>query len=110
MYVAVDPETCLWECFGDHVFNNGRSLPKTQWDDASISEITVPSLQLCDLSKTSTRSAIMVDLTALMNADLSVPQEWGLAIQNHPAQVPAIKFKRQGWDRLTCLVQRSTGS
>jgi len=28
-----------------------------------------------------------------MNQDLRIPQEWGLAIQRHPAQVPAIKFK-----------------
>jgi hypothetical protein len=93
MYVAIDNETCLWECFGDMMFDNGHSLPKTHWDDASISQIDVPPLHLCDLSKTSTRSALTVDLTALMNDDLTVPQKWGWAIQSHPSQVPAIKFK-----------------
>ena len=53
----------------------------------------MPALHLCDLSKTSTRSALTVDLTALMNENLNIPQEWGLAIQTHPSQVPAIKFK-----------------
>ncbi len=93
LYVAIDAETCLWEIFGDAVFNNRRAVPKTQWDEAMISTIAVPPLHLCDLSRTSTRSALTVDLAALMNDDLSVPQQWGLAIQRHPAQVPAIKFK-----------------
>jgi len=93
LYVAIDPETCLWEVFGDAVFDHGHALPKTQWDDLVISLIHVPDFHLCDLSKTSTRGALTVDLAALMNEDLAVPQEWGLAIQRHPAQVPALKFK-----------------
>ncbi|MGD0412978.1 MAG: RES family NAD+ phosphorylase [Verrucomicrobiota bacterium] len=93
LYVAMDPQTCLWEVFGDAVFDNGRALPKTQWDDLAISWVHVPDLHLCDLSKTTTRGALAVDLAALMNDDLDVPQEWSLAIQMHPAQVPAVKFK-----------------
>jgi len=91
--VATDVETCLWEIFGDAVFDNGRVLPKTQWDNLLISTIDTPLLHLCDLSKTTTRGALTVDLTALMNDNLGVPQEWGLAIQRHPSQVPAIKFR-----------------
>ena len=75
------------------MFDGGHVLPKTQWDDASISAIEVPPLHLCDLANAHTRGALMVDLTALMNDDISVPQQWGLEIQNHPSQVPAIKFK-----------------
>jgi hypothetical protein len=93
LYVAIDPETCLWEVFGDALFDKGHALPKTQWDDMLISTINVPPLRLCDLSKTTTRGALSVDLAALMSEDLSVPQEWGLAIQLHPSHVPAIKFK-----------------
>jgi len=93
LYVAIDPQTCLWEVFGDAVFDHGRALPKTQWDDLVISLIHVPDLHLCDLSKTTTRGALTVDLAALMNDDLDVPQEWGLAIQMHPSQVAAVKFK-----------------
>jgi hypothetical protein len=109
LYVAMDPETCLWEFFGDKMFDNGHSLPKTHWDDASISRIDVPPLHLCDLAKTSTRSAITVDLTALMHDDITVPQEWGLAIQNHPAQVPAIKFKSR-FTGTACLAIFERGS
>jgi hypothetical protein len=93
LYVAMDAGTCLWERFGDNVFDHGYTLPKTQWDDQMISTIEVPRLYLCDLSKTATRSALTVDLTALMNDDLTVPQQWGLEIQKHPAQVPALKFQ-----------------
>ena len=93
LYVGIDAETCLWEIFGDAVFDGGHALPKTQWDDLMISTIEVPYLHLCDLSRTATRGALAVDLTALMNSDLSVPQAWGLAIQAHHSHVPAIKFK-----------------
>ena len=102
LYVSMDAETCLWEVFGDAVFDNGRALPKTQWDDLIVSAIDVTHLHLCDLSRTSTRSAVTVDLTALMNEDLRVPQKWGLAIQMHPVQVPAIKFKSRFTDN-ACL-------
>jgi RES domain len=93
LYVAMDPETCLWEVFGDAVFDHGHALPKTQWDDLMMSRIDVPHLLVCDLSKTTTRGALTVDLAALMNDDVSIPQAWGLAIQKHPANVLALKFK-----------------
>jgi hypothetical protein len=93
LYVAVDPETCLLERFGDYIYDNARQLPQTLWNDTALSTIDAPHFHLCDLSKTATRSALTVDLTALMNDDLSVPQQWGLEIQNHPSQVPAIKFR-----------------
>lgn len=81
------------ERFGDYLYDNARQLPQTIWDSAVISRIDAPPLHLCDLSKTTTRSALTVDLAALMSADLSVPQRWGLETQNHPSRVPAIKFK-----------------
>jgi hypothetical protein len=93
LYVAIDPETCLWERFGDIVLDSQHSLPQTQWDDSMFSTIDVPALRICDLSKATTRSALAVDLTALMNDDIAVPQKWGLEIQKHPGQAPAIKFK-----------------
>jgi hypothetical protein len=93
LYVAMDADTCFWECFGDRMFDGGHVLQKTVWDDSSISKIAVPGLYLCDLATVSTRSVLTVDLTSLMNDDLDVPQKWGLAIQEHPTQVPGIKFK-----------------
>jgi len=92
LYVAIDADTCLLERFGDYLYDNGHELPQTLWGDNALSTIAAPPLHLCDLSKSVTRSALNVDLTALMNSDLSVPQQWGLEIQNHPSQVPAIKF------------------
>jgi hypothetical protein len=74
LYVAIDPQTCFWECFGDMMFDGGRALPRTTWDDASISTIELPPLHVCDLSSTNTRSALTVDLTALMHDGLAVPQ------------------------------------
>ena len=93
LYLGIDVETCLWEIFGDAVFDKGHALPRTQWDDLMVSSIYVPPLHLCDLSRTTTRGTLTVDLAALMSAELSVPQQWGLAIQRHPSEVPAIKFK-----------------
>jgi hypothetical protein len=105
----MDPKTCLWERFGDHMYDNGRMLPKAIWDDAVVSGIEVPLLHVCDLSQVPTRSALTVDLAALMNADITVPQEWGLQIQQHPAQVPAIKF-RSRFTNVACLVIFDRGS
>ncbi len=99
LYVAMDPETCLMERFGDTIYDNGRQLPQKLWDETAISTIDVPPLHLCDLSNTTTRSALTVDLAALMSADLRIPQQWGLEIQSHPAQVPAIKFKSRLTDK-----------
>ena len=99
----MDPKTCLWERFGDDIYDQGYTLPKSIWDDAVISSIEVPLLHLCDLSKVPTRSAVTVDLTALMNDDISVPQEWGLQIQLHPSRIPAIKF-RSRFTNVACLV------
>jgi hypothetical protein len=90
------------ERFGDYLYDNSRNLPQSLWDDTAISLVHIPFLHLCDLSKTTTRSTLKVDLTALMHNDLGVPQRWGLEIQSHPAKVPAIKFRSRFTDR-ACL-------
>ena len=74
-----------------------------------ISRIDIPPLYLCDLSKVSTRSAVTVDLTALMNDDIAIPQGWGLQIQLHPSRVPAIKFRSRFTD-VACLALFDRGS
>lgn len=93
LYVGMDTHTCLWERFGDMMFDGGHALPRTVWDATAVSKIDVPPLHLCDLANVTTRGALTVDLSALMNNDISIPQEWGLAVQQHPTQVPAIKFR-----------------
>jgi hypothetical protein len=55
--------------------------------------VQVPALQVCDLASARTLSAMMADLSALMHQDLACPQVWGLAIQKHPANFQAIRFK-----------------
>ena len=102
LYVAIDPETCLFERFGDNVYGNALHLPQTVWDDTAISTVDVPPFHVCNLSTTRTRTALTVDLSALMSADLTVPQQWGLEIQNHPAQVLAIKY-RSRFTNKACL-------
>lgn len=109
VYVGMDPETCFWECFGDRVFDGGRTLRRAVWENSGVSTIAVPPMHLCDLSKKSTRSELAVDLSALMDRDISIPQEWGLAIQKHPAQVPAIKFRSRFTDT-ACLAIFERGS
>ena len=43
-----------------------------------------------------------VDKASLMAADLSVPQDWGLAVQHHPASFDAIKYSSRFVDQ-PCL-------
>ena len=102
LYVGIDPKTCLWERFGDSIFDDAYTLAKSIWDDSVISYVDVPVLHLCDLSRVLTRSLVTVDLSALMHDDISVPQEWGWRIQQHPSQVPAIKF-RSRFTNAACL-------
>jgi hypothetical protein len=44
----------------------------------------------------------MVDLSALMHSDIATPQQWGLAIQRHPAKFQALKFKSR-FNGKSCL-------
>jgi len=49
-----------------------------------------------------TRDAMSVDKASLMATDFSVPQEWGLAVQQHPAAFEAIKYSSRFLDQ-PCL-------
>ena len=65
----------------------------------SISSIKLPLLSVCDLGRTGVRNALKVDITALMSYDLSVPQAWGLAFQQHSANFMGIKFNSRFTNR-----------
>jgi hypothetical protein len=93
IYLAADVDTCLFERFGDKTYDQGNTIPESLWDAHSVSTIQVPDVHVCDLTRPKTLSALRVDLGALMHNDLSTPQSWGKAIQSHPAQFQAIKFK-----------------
>jgi RES domain len=102
LYLAVDVDTCLFERFGDEVYDRQKSLAKSLWDACGVSTIQMPEIHVCDLTKPETLSALRVDLTALTNEKLTIPQEWGLAIQRHPANFQGIKFESRFNDR-ACL-------
>ena len=102
LYVGGDLDTCLWERFGDTIFDQDHRVPKGLWMGTSVSIIKVPSLAVCDLGSTRVRNALNVDITALMSYDLSVPQAWGLAIQQHPGNFMGIKYNSRFTNR-PCL-------
>jgi len=104
IYLAEDLETCLWESFGDAILNPGSLIPRSQWMNKRVSEIQIKeNLKVVDLTETKTRSALKVDLSALKHTDLEVPQAWGLAIQNHPAQVDGFYYNSR-FTNERCLV------
>lgn len=89
----MDIDTCLFERFGDKAYDNGKVIPQSLWTGHCVSTVQVPEIQACDLTSARTLSALMADLSALMHTEVAAPQEWGLAIQRHPAQFQAIKFR-----------------
>lgn len=102
LYLGVDTETCLFERFGDTAYDGNKAVPQALWAVHIVSMVQVPEIHVCELTKTKTLSAIMADLSALMHNDISAPQEWGLAIQKHPANFQAIKF-RSRFNGKACL-------
>src|SRR5437879_3685701 len=42
LYLGADPETCLWERFGDVVFDDDHRIARTLWIKTGISTIHVP--------------------------------------------------------------------
>ena len=93
LYLAADIDTCLFERFGDKAYDQQKAIAQSLLQAHSVSAIRVPAAYVCDLTRATTLSALMVDLSALMHNDLATPQQWGLAIQRHPANYQAIKFK-----------------
>ena len=93
---------CLWEYFGDDVFGGRRVIAATRWARCRLSRVTVPSLGVCAVGIQATRSVMGVDKASLLAADLTVPQAWGLAVQQHPAAFDAIKYTSRFLDQ-PCL-------
>jgi hypothetical protein len=102
LYLGVDIDTCLFERFGDKAYDNQKAIPQSLWDAHCVSTVQVPEIHVCDLTNAKTLSALMVDLSALMHTEVTTPQEWGLVIQQHPANFQAIKFKSRFNDKV-CL-------
>lgn len=102
LYVGPNVRTCLWEVFGDDVFQGDRIIAASKWAGRCVSRITVPELNVCAVSTEKTRDAMGVDKSSLLDDDLSIPQEWGLAVQQHPAGFQAIKYTSRFVDQ-PCL-------
>lgn len=102
LYLAAGIDTCLFERFGDEVYDRQKAIAHSIWAAYSVCTVKVPELYVCDLGLTKTLSAMMADLTALMHNNLAAPQEWGLALQKHPANFQAIKY-RSRFNGKACL-------
>jgi hypothetical protein len=92
LYMGEDAETCLFERFGDMAYDHERAVPVSLWRAHSLSVVSAPEVMVCDLTNPRTLSALMVDLAALMHPKIEAPQEWGLALQRHPANFQGLKF------------------
>jgi len=102
LYLGASIQTCLWEYFGDDVFQGKRTISSGKWRGCCLSQIVVPELKVCGVSLERTRDAMSVDRTSLLAADLSIPQAWGLAVQEHPTEFEAIKYSSRFLDQ-PCL-------
>lgn len=93
LYLGESLETCLWECFGDELLDSQDRLSASRWKFSHLSRVhSKATFRICDLTEENVRLALGVDLSALMHSDLTVPHEWGLAIQNHPSAVDGLRY------------------
>jgi len=76
LYLAADIDTCLFERFGDKAYDQQKAIAQSLWQAHSVSAIRVPAAYVCDLTRATTLSALMVDLSALMHNDVASPQQW----------------------------------
>ncbi len=74
-----------------------------------MSRIVVPRLKVCAVSLEPTRNAMGVDKASLLAADINIPQQWGLAVQEHPAGFEAIKYSSRFVDQ-PCLALFDRGA
>jgi hypothetical protein len=102
LYVGPNVQTCLWETFGDDVFQDDCTIAISKWTGRCVSQITAPELKVCAISTERTREAMAVDKSSLLDDDLGIPQAWGLALQKHPAGFEAIKYTSRFVDQ-PCL-------
>ena len=102
LYVGASIPACLWEYFGDDLFRGQRVISAAKWNGCSLSRIVVPQLKVSAVSQEPTRDAMGVDKASLLATDLSIPQAWALAVQQHPAAFEAIKYSSRFIDQ-PCL-------
>src|SRR5436190_22362994 len=72
LYLGADTATCLFERFGDTLYDEKLAIPNSIWKAHCMSSIRLPQLRVCDLTDAHTLSALNVDLSALTNNNLKV--------------------------------------
>ena len=93
LYLAGDLGTCLWECFGDAIYDGGSRIARATWENRRLSRIfSAEDFRFCDLTDLKVRGVLQIDLSASMHTDLAVPHAWALAIQNHSAGVDGLRY------------------
>jgi RES domain-containing protein len=102
MYLAATVSTCIWERFGDDILNPGSPVPRSVWTRRQLSKIRVSKVRVCDLTDENVRAQVGVDLSALHHTDLSVPQAWGLAVQEHRNSFDGLLYPSR-FDGQRCL-------
>jgi RES domain len=102
LYLGSTLSACLWEYFGDDVFGGRHVISAAKWDGCSLSQIEVPQLKVCAISLEATRNAMGVDKSSVLATDISIPQMWGLAVQQHPALFDGLKYSSRFIDQ-SCL-------
>lgn len=101
-YVAETVETCLWERFGDDVLSPGARVARSLWMTRSVTRGRVEGLRICDLTQSVVRESCRVDLSALQHTDLTIPQAWSRALQEHPDRFDAVRYGSR-FDGGACL-------
>jgi len=109
LYLGATIQTCLWEVFGDDIFQGKRTIPEGKWRGSCLSQITVPELGLCAVTLERTRDAMGVDRASILAANLAIPQAWGLAVQLHSTAFRGIKYTSRFIDQ-SCLALFGRGA
>lgn len=102
MYLAGSFNTCIWERFGDDILNPGSPVSRSIWTQRQFSTIRVSVVRVCDLTDENVRAQVGIDLSALHHTDISVPQAWGLAVQEHPNAFEGLLYPSR-FDGQVCL-------
>jgi hypothetical protein len=58
LYVGATIQTCLWEVFGDDIFQGKRTISEGKWRGSCVSQITVPEVGVCAVTLERTRDAM----------------------------------------------------
>ncbi len=101
LYAGKDFETCALEIFGDTMIDGNMDIALENWKTKQFSRLHITA-KVCDLTCKETRMACGIDLPAIQHPDLSIPQQWAMAIASHPAQFDGILYPSR-FNANTCI-------